>query len=275
MIMLVDFHMHSTASDGVMRPLDLRDANKAAGIKMMSVTDHDTIEGFLAMLKKPDLDITVIPGCEFSSTYKDKDVHILGYAFDYTNKELVDYLTFFRESRENRIFKMIDLLAKDSYDVSVEEFKAMFPDANSLGRPLLAQLLIKKGYLKTVDEGFETLLRRGSPYYVPKFKADPVDVINLIHDSNGLAVMAHPKLLKNDEYVKELLELPFDGIEAYHIIQKAEDSAWYRKMAIQRKLLVTGGSDFHGIPDKLPLAIGDYLIQSEKVADFLHVLQAH
>lgn len=273
--MLVDFHMHSTASDGVMRPLDLRDANKAAGIKMMSVTDHDTIEGFLAMLKKPDLDITVIPGCEFSSTYKDKDVHILGYAFDYTNKELVDYLTFFRESRENRIFKMIDLLAKDGYDVSVEEFKAMFPDANSLGRPLLAQLLIKKGYLKTVDEGFETLLRRGSPYYVPKFKADPVDVINLIHDSNGLAVMAHPKILKNDEYVKELLELPFDGIEAHHIIQTAEDSARYRKMAIQRKLLVTGGSDFHGIPDKLPLAIGDYLIQSEKVADFLHVLQAH
>lgn len=273
--MLVDFHMHSTASDGVMRSLDLRDANKAAGIKMMSVTDHDTIEGFLAMLKKPDLDITVIPGCEFSSTYKDKDVHILGYAFDYTNKELVDYLTFFRESRENRIFKMIDLLAKDGYDVSVEEFKAMFPDANSLGRPLLAQLLIKKGYLKTVDEGFETLLRRGSPYYVPKFKADPVDVINLIHDSNGLAVMAHPKILKNGEYVKELLELPFDGIEAYHIIQTAEDSARYRKMAIQRKLLVTGGSDFHGIPDKLPLAIGDYLIQSEKVADFLHVLQAH
>lgn len=72
-----------------------------------------------------------------------------------------------------------------------------------------------------------------------------------------------------------MLELPFDGIEAYHIIQTAEDSARYRKMAIQRKLLVTGGSDFHGIPDKLPLAIGDYLIQSEKVADFLHVLQAH
>lgn len=273
--MLVDFHMHSTASDGVMRPLDLRAANKAAGIKMMSLTDHDTIDGFMTMLKEPDLDIAVIPGCEFSSTYKDKDVHILGYAFDYTNKELNDYLTFFKESRENRIFKMIDLLVKDGYDVSVEEFKETFPNASSLGRPLLAQLLINKGYLKTVDEGFETLLRRGSPYYVPKFKADPLDVINLIHDANGLAVMAHPILIKNDDYVQELLQLPFDGIEVYHIIHKKEDEARYRKMAILRKLLITGGSDFHGIETKLPKAIGDYLIQSESVADFLHVLQAH
>ncbi|SUP41158.1 PHP domain-containing protein [Veillonella criceti] len=272
--MLVDFHMHSTASDGVMRPLDLREANKAAQIKLMALTDHDTIEGSLELLRQPDPSITVIPGCEFSSTYHNGDVHILGYAFDYTNKELLEYVAFFKESRQTRIFKMTDLCKKNGYDISVDELKAMFPHANSLGRPHLSQLLIAKGYCKTVSEAFNTILHRTSPCYVPKFKAEPSDVIDLIHRANGLAVMAHPVLIRAEEDVHELLELPFDGIEVYHVKQSAADSAKYRKLAIKHKLFITGGSDYHGIPKKEPLAIGDYLIQSDDVAEFLHVLRS-
>lgn len=272
--MLVDFHMHSTASDGVMRPLDLREANKAAKIKIMALTDHDTIEGSLELLNQLDPDVTVIPGCEFSSTYHNGDVHILGYAFDYTNKELLDYMAFFKESRQSRIFKMIDLCAANGYDVSVEELKEMFPHANSLGRPHLSQLLIKKGYVTTVSEAFKTILHRTSPCYVPKFKAEPSDVIDLIHRANGLAVMAHPILIRTAEDVHELLELPFDGIEVYHVKHSKEDSAAFRKLANKHKLLITGGSDFHGIKDKEPLAVGDYLIESKDVAEFLRVLQS-
>lgn len=183
-------------------------------------------------------------------------------------------MAFFKESRQSRIFKMIDLCAANGYDVSVEELKEMFPHANSLGRPHLSQLLIKKGYVTTVSEAFKTILHRTSPCYVPKFKAEPSDVIDLIHRANGLAVMAHPILIRTAEDVHELLELPFDGIEVYHVKHSKEDSTAFRKLANKHKLLITGGSDFHGIKDKEPLAVGDYLIESKDVAEFLRVLQS-
>lgn len=267
--MLVDFHMHSTSSDGTMRPQDLRLANAKAGIRVMALTDHDTIEGAVELINNPIQDIDVVVGCEFSSTFNNKDVHILGYAFDYEKKEVRDYIAFYKENRQNRIYKMIEQCEANGYDVSKAELLEMFPHVDSLGRPHLSQLLIKKGYVKTVDEAFNTVLHRTSPCYVPKFRADPMDVIDLIHRASGLAVMAHPILIKSDDDVLELLKLPFDGLEVYHTKQDAALSAHYRQMALDHKLLISGGSDFHGIPDKEPIHIGDYLVQSEDVAEFL------
>lgn len=267
--MLVDFHMHSTSSDGTMKPQDLRAANAAAGIRVMALTDHDTVEGVVELINNPIPDIDVVAGCEFSSTYNNKDVHILGYSFDYTNKEVLDYISFFKENRQSRIFKMIELCQKNGYDVTKEELLETFPDANSLGRPHLSQLLIKKGYAETTSEVFNTILDRKSPCYVPKFKAEPNDVIDLIHRAGGIAVMAHPVLINSDEDVLELLKLPFDGLEVYHVKQSAELSEHYRKMAVEHNLLISGGSDYHGIPKKEPLHIGDFLIQSEDVGEFL------
>ncbi|WP_295788735.1 PHP domain-containing protein [uncultured Veillonella sp.] len=270
--MLVDFHMHSTSSDGVMLPKDLRAANAAAGIKIMALTDHDTIDGSFDLIQDPISDIQVIRGCEFSSTYNNKDVHILSYDFDYANKEIKEYVDFFKESRESRIFRMIDRCKENGYDVSREELEDLFPHANSLGRPHLSQLLIKKGYVSTVSEAFNTILSRKSPCYVPKFKAEPEDVIDLIHRAGGVAVMAHPILLNSDEDVVDLLALPFDGIEVYHPLHSEEDSKRYRQIALDHNKLITGGSDYHGIPNKIPYNIGDYLIQSEDVAEFIKLV---
>lgn len=267
--MLVDFHMHSTSSDGVMLPKALRAANAAAGIKVMALTDHDTIDGSFDLIQSPIPDIKVIRGCEFSSTYNNKDVHILGYEFDYANKEIKEYVEFFKEARQSRIYRMVDRCKENGYDVSREELEELFPHANSLGRPHLSQLLIKKGYVNTVSEAFETILHRTSPCYVPKFKAEPEDVIDLIHRAGGVAVMAHPILIQSDEDVLALLKLSFDGMEVYHPKHSEEDSKRYREMALAHSLLITGGSDFHGIPKKIPLQIGDYTVERDDVSEFV------
>lgn len=132
--------------------------------------------------------------------------------------------------------------------------------------------MIKKGYVSTVSEAFNTILSRKSPCYVPKFKAEPEDVIDLIHRAGGVAVMAHPILLNSDEDVVDLLALPFDGIEVYHPLHSEEDSKRYRQIALDHNKLITGGSDYHGIPNNIPFNIGDYLIQSEDVAEFVKLV---
>lgn len=277
--MLVDLHMHSTASDGVKNPLDLRAEYKAAGIKIMALTDHDTIEGLLTLLEAPDPDIKVIVGCEFTASYKGKTVHILGYDFDCTNKELNDYIAFYKKERETRIGKMIDLLRAGGYNVSMERLKELNPDVASVGRGVLANLLKEAGCLAPNEDPYETVLHESSPYYLPKFKSAPIDIINLIHAANGLAILAHPKIIKNDEYVKELLELPFDGVEIYYSKNTDEETAKYHKMATERKLLMTGGSDYHGRHGKSddkkkpPLGVGEFKIQSENIAEFLKVIE--
>ena len=275
--MLVDFHMHSIYSDGVKSPEELLRHALDCNLSMMALTDHDEIDGIKALrTAQEQLDSTetikIINGCEFSADYKDKSIHILGYRFDETNKELRDFIEYFKSKREERIDEIIRRCNNAGYFISKDELLKKFPKTQAYGRPHIGQLLIDGGYAKDINDVFKDILRKDSPCYVPKVKIEVPYIIDIIHKAGGLAVMAHPKLVTSDEYVVEMLAYDFDGMEVYHTKHNADDVKRYKSLAKEHNLFITGGSDYHGIPGKAPDQFGDYLVSAEDVSEFISLL---
>lgn len=275
--MLVDFHMHSIFSDGVETPKDLLQHAIDCNVSMMALTDHDEIDGIQALRaaqKKldPNESIKIVNGCEFSADYKDKSIHILGYCFDENNKDLIDFITFFKGKREERIDEIIRRCNNEGYYITKEELIKQFPDTKAYGRPHIGKLLIDGGYAKDINDVFKGILRKDSPCYVPKVKVEVPYIIDIIHKAGGLAVMAHPKLVTSDEYVLEMLNYDFDGMEVYHSKHNDDDVERYKEFAIKHKLFITGGSDYHGIVGKKPDRFGDYLVSGKDVSEFISLL---
>ena len=275
--MLVDFHMHSIYSDGVKSPEGLLRHAIDCNLSMMALTDHDEINGIKALRTAqdqldPEKTIKIINGCEFSADYKDKSIHILGYRFDETNKELRDFIEYFKSKREERIDEIIRRCNNVGYFISKDELLKKFPKTQAYGRPHIGQLLIDGGYAKDINDVFKGILRKDSPCYVPKVKIEVPYIIDIIHKAGGLAIMAHPKLVSSDEYVVEMLSYDFDGMEVYHTKHNDDDVKRYKALAIKHNLFITGGSDYHGIPGKAPDKFGDYLVSSENVSEFICLL---
>ena len=275
--MLVDFHMHSIYSDGVKSPEGLLRHAIDCNLSMMALTDHDEINGIKALRTAqdqldPEKTIKIINGCEFSADYKDKSIHILGYRFDETNKELRDFIEYFKSKREERIDEIIRRCNNAGYFISKDELLKKFPKTQVYGRPHIGQLLIDGGYAKDINDVFKDILRKDSPCYVPKVKIEVPYIIDIIHKAGGLAVMAHPKLVSSDEYVVEMLAYDFDGMEVYHTKHNDDDVKRYKALATKHNLFITGGSDYHGIPGKAPDKFGDYLVSSENVSEFISLL---
>ena len=275
--MLVDFHMHSIYSDGVKSPEELLRHALDCNLSMMALTDHDEIDGIKALRTAqeqldPEKTIKFINGCEFSADYKDKSIHILGYRFDETNKELRDFIEYFKSKREERIDEIIRRCNNVGYFISKDELLKKFPKTQAYGRPHIGQLLIDGGYAKDINDVFKDILRKDSPCYVPKVKIEVPYIIDIIHKAGGLAVMAHPKLVTSDEYVVEMLAYDFDGMEVYHTKHNDDDVKRYKALAKEHNLFITGGSDYHGIPGKAPDQFGDYLVSAEDVSEFISLL---
>ena len=275
--MLVDFHMHSIYSDGVKSPEELLRHALDCNLSMMALTDHDEIDGIKALRTAqeqldPEKTIKIINGCEFSADYKDKSIHILGYRFDETNKELRDFIEYFKSKREERIDEIIRRCNNVGYFISKDELLKKFPKTQAYGRPHIGQLLIDGGYAKDINDVFKDILRKDSPCYVPKVKIEVPYIIDIIHKAGGLAVMAHPKLVTSDEYVVEMLVYDFDGMEVYHTKHNDDDVKRYKALAKEHNLFITGGSDYHGIPGKAPDQFGDYLVSAENVSEFISLL---
>ena len=275
--MLVDFHMHSVYSDGIKTPEELLRHALDCNLSMMALTDHDEIDGIKALRTAqeqldPEKNIKIINGCEFSADYKDKSIHILGYRFDETNKELRDFIEYFKSKREERIDEIIRRCNNAGYFISKDELLKKFPKTQAYGRPHIGQLLIDGGYAKDINDVFKDILRKDSPCYVPKVKIEVPYIIDIIHKAGGLAVMAHPKLVTSDEYVVEMLAYDFDGMEVYHTKHNDDDVKRYKALAKEHNLFITGGSDYHGIPGKAPDQFGDYLVSAEDVSEFISLL---
>lgn len=275
--MLVDFHMHSIYSDGVKSPEELLRHALDCNLSMMALTDHDEIDGIKALRTAqeqldPEKTIKFINGCEFSADYKDKSIHILGYRFDETNKELRDFIEYFKSKREERIDEIIRRCNNAGYFISKDELLKKFPKTQAYGRPHIGQLLIDGGYAKDINDVFKDILSKDSPCYVPKVKIEVPYIIDIIHKAGGLAVMAHPKLVTSDEYVVEMLAYDFDGMEVYHTKHNDDDVKRYKALAKEHNLFITGGSDYHGIPGKAPDQFGDYLVSAEDVSEFISLL---
>lgn len=238
-----DLHTHSNCSDGLDEPFALLDLAKAAGLSGLSITDHDTIQAYTPQLfeRAGELGLELLMGTEVSSEMERTTVHILAYAF---NPSLKDFLDEVVRRRVIRNRKIIEHLRKKGIEIPENELSA-FP-AQIVGRPHIARILIRKGIVSTMQEAFDRFLKDEAIRYSSGGKFSPSEVIEAIHQASGKAVLAHPHFLKPQKVLRELLALPFDGLECYYGRCFPEQERPWVEMAQRRHLIATGGSDYHG-----------------------------
>lgn len=246
-----DLHCHSLCSDGSDNPSDLLIKAKQGGLSGLSITDHDSIEAYTPELFSlaETLGIRLLPGIELSSEYKSDTVHVLGYGFDLHSTSLVSFIQEMQLRRENRNRAILEKLRLKKMIILDEELQMLAKNSGfkkSIGRPHIASLMVKKGYVSTFREAFERYLKEGTCCYVPGFKFTPQDAITAIQEGNGKAVIAHPHFIKKGKLLKWLLSLSFDGIECYYgNLHKRQEAPWV-KIAKEKNWIATGGSDYHG-----------------------------
>jgi len=243
--MIVDFHSHTRESDGALAPEELVAMMRARGVRMFSITDHDTMRAYGQFAA--DF-ATVIPGIEINTTWNDNEVHVLGYGLPVgDDTPLGHVLAENREFRRTRIDRIVANLTAAGYPVTRDDVVAQSDGGDALGRPHVAKALIRKGYVKDVQSCFDTLLVRGKPGYMPSNYITPEQAIDVIRASGGLPVLAHPGRLKDDAIIDELIEHGLGGLEVFYPTHNASQTAMFRERAGRNGLVMTAGSDFHDI----------------------------
>lgn len=287
--MIIDLHLHSVASDGTDTPSEIiqlgwQEGEKRGKNVAVALTDHDSVAGiyeFLSEAEKYEGKVTAIAGIEFSTYYKEQSIHMLGYGIDYKNQKLLDRLQYFRDQRDSRNDIIIERLREAGIDITIEDIKQDDPEA-ATGRPLIAQYMMEKGYVSSIKEAFSKYIGKGKPCYVGREKPDIKEVIDLIHESGGLAVMAHPVNYDRvpreeiDNLIARLAEEGLDGLEVFYGKNKQADTDHYLALAREHGLLMTGGSDYHGDvkPDiSMFTGRGEMNVAEEMVAPFLNKIE--
>ncbi len=253
--MAVDLHIHSTVSDGTQTPAEIVATATHLGLYAISITDHDDVAGVAAAQRAAGEKLLVLPGVEVSTDLGDIEVHILGYLIDCHNEPLVAKLAEVRARRVGRAHEMVERLNGMGVRLDYAEVERIAGDG-SIGRPHVARALLDQGIVGSQREAFQRFLRKGGPAYAPRYKLTPAQAIALIRQAGGVAVLAHPGLCRNDEAVREVINLGVDGLEAYHTDHSDSQTDKYLQMAEQQGLFVTGGSDSHGPGGPKPVAIG-------------------
>ncbi len=253
----IDLHLHSHCSDGAYSPRELVRKAKAAGLKTIALTDHDSVEGITeAVAAGKECGVEVIPGVELSLNYEEySGIHLLGYYLNWRNPLLNEALTELRQVRAQRgemIVEKINLLLKQQGKLPLDIAKLREKAKGSVGRPHISQLLIEKGYATYQQEAFDRFL---VPCNVPKKKLSPHEGIELIKAAKGIAVLAHPTILtdeRREESAADQLELIHymltqgrEGIEAVYSGYNQSQIDYYCELARKHNLLITAGSDFH------------------------------
>lgn len=242
----IDLHIHTTASDGLLTPLQVIEFAKETGLSAIAITDHDTINGYLAAKKKAEeLDIELIPAVELSTSHRGEDFHLLGFLIDCENPEFLKKINSFQEERRVRGEKMVEKLNELGIDLSMETVERIAGES-SVGRPHLADALLKEEFVHTYDEAFARYLGYHAPAYVPKGFLTAKEGIDLIHLVRGVAVLAHPGTSRSHQAIYDFIQLGLDGIEAYHSKHDRETTQHYINSANKLGLIYTGGSDCHG-----------------------------
>lgn len=243
-----DLHCHSSLSDGTSSPTELVDLAIEAGLSGLSITDHDVIDGFVyAEEYAKEQKIKLLPGVEISCHYQNREsVHILGYAFNPKDLNFIEFCTLHQARRVKRAKEMLQRLTALGYPVTVEEVFLKDAPTKTIGRPHIAQALIARGYCSSIQEAFQKFLGSKAPCYVAGERWSVQEAIDMIHKAGGLAVLAHPHLLRKESLIRQLLAFPFDGIEVYYARFSESECRRWLDIANSKKWYVTGGSDFHG-----------------------------
>jgi len=251
----VDLHLHSICSDGALTPVEVVQRSAAAGLKAIALADHDNIDGIDALQAAGAAQgLEVLAGVELSVAWRHwPDIHLLGYAFDHRHPALVTALKefqLFRETRNEQIVERVNAKLAEENQPLLEFARVLELAGGTIGRPHIALALHEAGIVKSTEEAFKRYLVTCN---VPKRYFPISEAIDLIHQAGGVTVLAHPPYITRDRedfrgLLDELVELGLDGVEVYNSGASRNDSDWYLTEARRRDLIVTGGSDFHGLP---------------------------
>lgn len=255
-----DLHIHTTASDGRWAPQKVVQRAIARGLHAIAITDHDTVDGYQTARDLMMPEITILPGIELSCDLPYNEVHILGYHIDVTCEELHCVLDRILADRLRRTEKMVARLEELGYSISLERVGEIASAAKAVGRPHVAKALVEKGYFADVSQVFNSVLAKDGAAYIPHYKLAPLEAIQLIHRLGGLAVLAHPGLIGDDSLVHNIISLGINGLEAIHPAHNCEQICRYTALAESRRMLVTGGSDFHSLPGRYPEDLGEFTV---------------
>ena len=249
----VDLHLHSHFSDGTYSPAELAAQARRCGLAAIALTDHDSLEGCPGTaVACAAAGIEFIAGTELTAEQDGNELHLLGYFLEAENPSLLVQLARFQAVRQDRVREMVARLNKLRVPLSAE---AVFALANcrAPGRPHGARARVRAGVCANLDEAFERFLKKNRPAWVPKFKMSAGEAINLIHQGQGVAVLAHPGLNRTDRVIPGMVKAGLDGIECFHTKHSTATSKHYLELADRFHLLVTGGSDCHGLSKGKPL----------------------
>jgi predicted metal-dependent phosphoesterase TrpH len=246
-VRFADLHTHTYHSDGTRSPREVIDVARAAGLSIVSISDHDNLAAYFEIKTHADASgVTLVPGVELSCGHRGVDVHILAYAFDAHDERFGEALRRFRESRHARGLRMVERLRALGYDIRAERVEQL-AGGGAMGRPHVARALVEGGYASSVAEAFDNLIGSGKPAYVEKDRFSIAEAVALVHACGGVTSIAHPTLYPDhDNLVPELLDAGIDGIEVLHPDVDAEWCERYTNVARFRGKMITGGSDDHG-----------------------------
>jgi 3',5'-nucleoside bisphosphate phosphatase len=250
-VSLVDLHVHSSISDGRLSPPELVRQAAGLGLRVLSLTDHDTIDGTKPALEAAAAfpDLLIVPGVEISTDLPDGEAHVLGYYIDHTRPALMEALERFRTSRQTRARRMLEKLAGLGVDIDWGRLQEIAGEG-TIGRPHVARAMLEKGYIETFEEAFDRYLGHGGPAYVARDKMTPEEAVALVADAGGLPVLAHPFTVGDAEaMVLRLKPAGLIGIEAYYKNNSPEQTQASLDLAAKYGLVATGGSDYHGVDD--------------------------
>ena len=245
----IDLHTHSLKSDGSMTPSEVVEEAKRAGLSAIALSDHDTVDGVREAVETgKKLGVEVIPAIEFSVLSK-TETHILGYFIDIENPDLLQMLREVVDLRIERNYVTVQRLNELGFDITIEEVRALAPN-NFVGRAHFARVMMDKGYISSVKEGFDKYMSVGKYAYCEKQRLSAKDAIELIEKCGGISFLAHPHLTKlpDDElieFLKELKSYGLCGLEGYYTDYTPEMQAKYQSIAENLGLMISGGTDFH------------------------------
>lgn len=250
-----DLHMHSVCSDGVLKPEALVEYAFKMGINAVSLTDHDTCDGTAkAMSAAARLGIDFLPGAELSANIPDTDddIHILAYCMDMSSDESQRYFEAMGEERRERARKTAHRLSGMGIKIDIE--KVICEAGSSVGRPHIANELVRCGYVQNTGIAFDLYLKEGRPAYVPREKKDACETVEMIRRCGGVPVLAHPGIIplsdeKTKSLIAELKEHGLEGLEVYYPAHRRNGFSIWKETALKYGLIMTGGSDFHTFSD--------------------------
>ena len=247
---ICDLHTHSNCSDGSLSPTELVVAAKKQGIAVLALTDHNTTKGLAEFMEAgKTYGVITVPGCEFSTDYKKTELHVVGLFLPERSWQAVeDYVIVLKRNKHNSNLLLIEKLRERGCDISYDEAAAL-TDADEFNRAHVARVLLAKGFVSSMDQAFNTLLKPGNGCYFPAKRPDVLETIRFIRRIGGLAVLAHPFLnldhAELETFLPQAKAAGMTAMETYYSLFDAIETKEAAAMAERFGLLKSGGSDFH------------------------------